>query len=105
MPTLKIISTSQESSTVETREGMTVMEVIRDHGFGDLLALCGGGCACGTCHVYVDEAFADRIPPMSGDENDLLDASGQRRNNSRLSCQIRVTAELDGAVFTVAQQE
>ena len=105
MPTLKIISTSQESNTVETKEGMTVMEVIRDQGFGDLLALCGGGCSCGTCHVYVDDAFTERMPPMSSDESDLLGSSEYRRKNSRLSCQIRVTAALDGAVFTVAQQE
>jgi ferredoxin, 2Fe-2S len=105
MPTLKITSTSEDSKTVETKEGGTLMEAIRDNGFGDLLALCGGGCSCGTCHVYVDEGFADRIPPMSSDENDLLDVSEHRRKNSRLACQIKVTAALDGAAFTVAQQE
>ncbi len=105
MPTFKISSSSGETRTVEAKEGMTVMEVIRDNGFGDLLALCGGGCSCGTCHVYVDDSFVSKTTPMASDENDLLDASGERRKNSRLSCQIKVTAALDGAAFTIAQQE
>lgn len=105
MPTFKISSPSGESRSVEAKDGMTVMEVIRDNGFGDLLALCGGGCSCGTCHVYVDDAFVSKLGPMASDENDLLDGSGERRKNSRLSCQIKVTAALDGAAFVIAQQE
>ena len=105
MPTLKITSPAGESKPVDAQEGVTVMEVIRDSGFGELLALCGGGCSCGTCHVYVDETAAERIPSMSSDENDLLDVSAHRRNNSRLSCQIRMTAMLDGVAFTIAPQD
>ena len=105
MPVLKIISPSGESKSVEAQAGKTVMETIRDNGFEDLLALCGGGCSCGTCHVYVDEASLHRLPTMSSDENDLLDGSTYRRENSRLSCQLKVTTELDGVAFTIAPQD
>jgi 2Fe-2S ferredoxin len=81
------------------------MEAIRDSGFEELLALCGGGCSCGTCHVYVDEAALHRLQPMSSDENDLLDVSEHRQSNSRLSCQIKVTTSLDGMAFTIAPQD
>ena len=64
------------------------MEVIRDAGIDELLALCGGCCSCATCHVHVDPDFAARLPPMSEDENDLLDSSDDRDETSRLSCQI-----------------
>src|SRR3546814_17336221 len=72
------------------------MEVIRDAGFDELLALCGGCCSCATCHVFVDEAWADKLPPVGEDENDLLDSSSHRNANSRLSCQISMDAGLDG---------
>jgi 2Fe-2S ferredoxin len=78
------------------------MEVIRDHGFEDLVALCGGCCACATCHVYVDPAFADRLPEMSEEENELLDSSDQRKPNSRLSCQIPFSDALDGLSVKIA---
>ena len=61
-----------------------------------LLALCGGCCSCATCHVHVDPAFKDKLPPMSEDENDLLDSSEHRIASSRLSCQVPLTPELDG---------
>lgn len=105
MPTLKITTPGGSSKSIEATEGTTVMEAIRDSGFDELLALCGGGCSCGTCHVYVDETSFNRLPSMSGDENDLLDASQHRRDNSRLSCQLKVTGELDGVAFTIAPQD
>jgi 2Fe-2S ferredoxin len=60
------------------------MEIIRDFGVDELLALCGGFCSCSTCHVHVDPAFADRLPPMNEDENNLLDSSDHRDEQSRL---------------------
>ena len=80
------------------------MEIIRDNGFDDVLALCGGCCSCATCHVYVDPAFADRLQPMSVDENDLLDSAEDRRATSRLSCQIAFSDELDGLVVEIPQE-
>ena len=81
------------------------MEVIRDAGFDELLALCGGCCSCATCHVFVDEAWADKLPPVGEDENDLLDSSSHRNATSRLSCQISMGADLDGLRVTIAPED
>jgi 2Fe-2S ferredoxin len=88
--------------TIDTQVNQSVMEALRDNGVDDIEALCGGSCACATCHVYVDAKFTDRLPPMSAGENDLLDATDSRRIGSRLSCQIPFTAELDGLEVEVA---
>ncbi len=100
---------------VETREGtelvleggagLSVMQVIRDGEVDELLALCGGCCSCATCHVHVDPAFADKLPPMSADETDLLDSSSHRDGSSRLSCQIPFGAALDGMRVRIAAED
>ena len=105
MPKLTVVTREGTESTVEGEAGLSVMEVIRDAGFDELLALCGGCCSCATCHVYIDEAFVDTLPPMSEDENDLLDSSDHRTATSRLSCQIPVTAETDGLKVTIAPED
>jgi len=105
MPSLMVVERDGSSRTVEGAVGVSVMEVIRDNGFDELLALCGGCCSCATCHVFVDAAFADRLPAMSGDENDLLDSSDHRRPHSRLSCQIPMADDLDGMVVTIAPED
>ncbi|QJU58167.1 2Fe-2S iron-sulfur cluster binding domain-containing protein [Sphingomonas sp. AP4-R1] len=79
------------------------METIRGAGIDEILAICGGCCSCATCHVYVD-ASNDIATQASEDEEELLNASSSRRPNSRLSCQIMVTNELDGARFTIAPE-
>ena len=81
------------------------MEAIRDNGFDELLALCGGCCSCATCHVHVDPAFFDQLPPISQDEDDLLDSSDDRDEFSRLSCQIPFTAALDGLKVRIAEED
>lgn len=91
--------------TLEGQDGHSVMEIIRDSGMDELLALCGGCCSCATCHVHVDPEFADKVSPMSDDENDLLDSSDHRDERSRLSCQVRFNAELDGLKVTIAQED
>ncbi|MGX7896016.1 2Fe-2S iron-sulfur cluster-binding protein [Tsuneonella sp. HG222] len=90
---------------LEIQEGITLMETIRDAGIDELLALCGGCASCATCHVFVDPAFADRLPPMGEDENDLLDSSDHRAQASRLSCQIPMSAELDGLAVRIAPED
>ena len=105
MPKLVVVSREGTESVVEGDAGLSVMEVIRDNGFDELLALCGGCCSCATCHVHVDPAFADKLPAMSEDENDLLDSSDHRDAHSRLSCQIPFSAELDGLRVTIAQDD
>ena len=90
---------------IVAHEGMTVMEAIRDAGIDELLALCGGCCSCATCHVHVSSEWFDKLSPVSGDEDDLLDSSDDRDGYSRLSCQIPFTQALDGLRVTVAQED
>jgi 2Fe-2S ferredoxin len=103
----KLIVTTREGTVQELNgaDGLTVMEVIRDGGIDELLALCGGCCSCATCHVFVDADFAGAIPPISEDENDLLDSSSDRNEYSRLSCQIEFGDALDGLKVTVAAED
>ncbi len=105
MPKITVINHAGEATSIDAAEGRTLMEVIRDNGFDELLALCGGCCSCATCHVHIDPSFADRTPKMSDDESDLLDSSDHRDANSRLSCQIPVTAALEGLTVTIAQED
>jgi len=102
MPKLVIVNEAGAETEIEAQTGRTVMEVIRDAGFDEMLALCGGCCSCATCHVYVDPAFADKLPAISADEDDLLDSSDNRQAGSRLSCQLAVTDALDGLKITIA---
>lgn len=105
MPKLIVVTREGEETTFEGETGLSVMEIIRDNGVDELLALCGGCCSCATCHVHVDPEFAGQLPPMSEDENDLLDSSDHRDATSRLSCQIPFTAALDGLRVTIAEED
>jgi len=105
MPQLIVVNRAGEESTIDVQDGLTVMEAIRDNGFDELLALCGGCCSCATCHVHIDPAFKDRLPAMSEDEDDLLESSDHRDENSRLGCQVPFTADLDGLKVTIAQED
>ncbi len=90
---------------IDATPGHSVMEIIRDAGLDELKALCNGSCSCATCHIYVSETFVNEVPPMSEDENDLLDSSDNRKENSRLSCQIPFTDELDGLRIEIAPED
>ena len=105
MPKLIVVNRAGEEQAVEGDAGLSVMEVIRDGGIDEILALCGGCCSCATCHVYVDPAFADKVSPISEDENDLLDSSGDRNATSRLSCQLQFGPALDGLRVTIAAED
>jgi 2Fe-2S ferredoxin len=105
MPQIVVVNQSGEESTVDAPTGRTLMEAIRDNGFDELLALCGGCCSCATCHVHVDPEFADLLPKMSRDEDDLLDSSDDRDATSRLSCQIPFTDALDGLRVRIAEED
>lgn len=86
---------------LEGVEGWRVMEIIRDHGL-PIKAECGGCCACATCHVYIDEEWQAKLFPMRDDEQDALDTAPAVQDNSRLSCQILMSEELDGLKLTLA---
>lgn len=105
MPTLTVVDRAGEERTVDAEVGLSVMEVLKINGFDDILALCGGCCSCATCHVHVDAAYLDRLPPISEDEDDLLDAVEDRDATSRLSCQLPVSEALDGMRVVIAAED
>ena len=105
MADIFVTTRAGEAHRLSLKPGLSLMETIRDGGLDELLALCGGCCSCATCHVHIDPAFADRLPPMSEDENDLLDSSDHRTALSRLSCQLRLNKELEGLRVTIAPED
>lgn len=105
MPKLVVVTRDGEEKVFEAQSGLSVMEIIRDNGFDELLALCGGCCSCATCHVQVDPAFTDKLAAMTDDENDLLDSSDHRNEYSRLSCQLTFSEELDGLRVVIAPED
>lgn len=105
MPQLIVTTREGDTRTLEGGVGLSIMEVIRDGGVDELLALCGGVCSCATCHVHVDPDFAGVLPAMSEDENDLLDSSSHRDATSRLSCQVRMTDALSGLRVKIAPED
>ena len=105
MPTLTVTTREGEEREIPGATGLSVMENIRDAGIDELLALCGGCCSCATCHVHVDPDFADLLPAMSADEDDLLDSTSDRDATSRLSCQIPFTAAMDGMRVRIAAED
>ncbi|VAW19783.1 Ferredoxin, 2Fe-2S [hydrothermal vent metagenome] len=100
---MKVLVTDQDGveHELEALEGWRVMEIIRDWGL-NIKAECGGACACATCHVYVDEQWVDKLAPASVEEELMLDHAHDVADNSRLSCQILMSEELDGLKLTLA---
>jgi ferredoxin, 2Fe-2S len=85
--------------------GLTLMEAARQSGVHGVVAQCGGACMCATCHVYIDPAWVARLQPREEMEEAMLEIAWEPRPNSRLSCQIQITADLDGLEVTVPQRQ
>lgn len=102
-----IIATDREGRThrIEGEVGESFMAVLKYRGQLDVLADCGGSAMCGTCHVYVDTAWIDKLRPISEEEDTMLNELLERRPNSRLSCQNQLTEALDGIMLTLAKVE
>jgi len=102
---MKIIATDRQGKEhiLEGRDGWTVMEILRDAGL-DVAAECGGACACATCQVYVTDGWFEKLPERSEAEVDMLDMAVGVEPNSRLSCQLICSPELDGIKVTVAPE-
>ena len=105
MPKLIIVTRDGSEHPVEAKTGLSVMENIRDNGFDEILALCGGCCSCATCHVHIDGDWDGKLPAISPDEDDLLDSSSHRDGRSRLSCQLEMTDALDGMRVVIAEED
>ncbi len=91
--------------TVDAQPGVTVMEAAKLNNVSGIEAECGGACACATCHVYVDAAWREKVGKPADMENDMLDFAFDVREESRLSCQIKVTEALDGLVVKVPEKQ
>src|SRR5882724_11071370 len=106
MPKVIYVSAAGESREVDAPVGTTVMGVAPKNGIDGILAECGGVCMCSTCHVFVDEQFLSKIPTAQDTEEAVLEiAAIERKPNSRLSCQIKVTEELDGLIVHLPEKQ
>ncbi len=105
MPNITYIDAHGESRTVEAETGSTVMEAAIRNAIPGIEAECGGACACATCHVYVDEAWMEKVGQAEPMEEDMLDFAFDVRPTSRLSCQIKMTPALDGLVVHVPERQ
>jgi 2Fe-2S ferredoxin len=105
MPRITFVEPSGMRREIDAPIGITLMQAAVQGGVQGILALCGGACVCGTCHVYIEAAWLPRLPALEEMEEGTLESSWQLRENSRLSCQIHVTADLEGLIATVPQRQ
>ena len=106
MPIISFIHPDQRIERVEAEIGNSAMRAALSHGVDGIVAECGGSALCATCHVYVDDEWLSRLATVGDDEDALLDGTAcERRANSRLSCQIKITAELDGLVLRLPERQ
>jgi len=104
MALIEITSSTGEKSELDASNGDTLMEALRDNGYDEVEAICGGVCSCSTCHVYIDGGWINKLEERSADEYQLVSSTENYKENSRLSCQITVSDELDGLELTIAEQ-
>ena len=105
MPKITYKNIDGNSRTIEVENGLSVMEGAIQNDIPGIDADCGGGMACATCHVYVEEKWFDKLPKAEDAEVDMIDMSHEPKKNSRLSCQLIVTNELDGLVVTTPAKQ
>ncbi|MCA6108916.1 2Fe-2S iron-sulfur cluster-binding protein [Bradyrhizobium cenepequi] len=106
MTAITFIHPDGRSDRVEASEGESAMLAATRHGLVGILAECGGNAMCATCHVYIDDGWLARLPPMADEEDALLDGTAcDRLPGSRLSCQIKITLELDGLVLRLPERQ
>ena len=105
MPKITFKTHDDKTHTVDVQKGLTVMEGAVQNDVPGIDADCGGGMACATCHVYVNEDWIDKLPAKEDGEEDMLDMAFEPKSNSRLSCQITVSDELDGLVVSIPSKQ
>ena len=105
MPKITYIDNQGSSKTIDVEKGLSVMEGAIQNDIPGIDADCGGSMACATCHVYVEEKWFDKVPKAEEAEVDMIDMAFEPKTNSRLSCQIIVSEELDGLVVTTPEKQ
>ena len=105
MPKIIFNTHDNKTHTINVQNGLTVMEGAVQNDIPGIDADCGGGMACATCHVYVDENWVQKLPQKDDGEEDMLDMAFEPKKNSRLSCQIIVSDELDGLVVNIPSKQ
>ncbi len=105
MPKITYIAFDGEETTVAAKEGMSVMQTAVNNGVDGIVAECGGACSCATCHVFVDPEWFDKLPEAQTMEKEMLDFVMNPQPNSRLSCQIKLTPELDGLIVRTPESQ
>ena len=105
MPVIKYIEHNGNTHEADVPVGNSVMQGAIDNMVDGIIAECGGACICATCHCIVDDAWLEATGTRSADEDMMLEAVTERTENSRLSCQIEVTAEMDGLVVHLPQSQ
>ena len=105
MPKITYNDFQGNSKTIEVDNGLSVMEGAIQKDIPGIDADCGGSMACATCHVYVDDKWFDKIPKAEDAENDMIDMAFEPKKNSRLSCQLIVSEELDGLIVTTPSKQ
>ena len=106
MPIVNYVSPSGISRQIDVPSGMSVMQAALNHRVEGILAECGGNCMCATCHVYVDPSFLGRVPPAKDNEKFMLSIAAEGpETNSRLSCQIKMSEELNGIIVRLPAKQ
>jgi 2Fe-2S ferredoxin len=106
LPKITYVHDDGSRDVLDVPEGTSVMQAAVGAGIDGIVAECGGNMMCATCHVYVDPAYLDRLPAVSEEEDEMLDgAASSREDNSRLSCQLPVSAQMDGLIVTTPDRQ
>ncbi len=105
MPKITYIAFDGTETVIDAKEGMSVMQSAVNNGVAGIIAECGGACSCATCHVHVEQEWFDKLPEAQNMEKEMLDFVMSPQPTSRLSCQIKVTAELDGLVVHTPESQ
>ena len=106
MPKVTYVEFDGTETEVELQEGWTLMQGATLNGVAGVEGECGGSCACATCHCYIDEAFLDKLPAMAENEDEMLECTvSERKPSSRLSCQVKMSADLDGIVVHLPEAQ